>query len=75
MSRPVKVKKLTPGVNDLQRVEANTLRSESRGAGSRKEMVSVEGLRFENLTGSAFDQSTYSVESCVSQNRRSSVSD
>jgi len=39
--------------------------------GSRSEIVLVVGFKFGKVTFRAFDQSRYSVESCVSQNARS----
>src|SRR5262245_5049730 len=42
--------------------------------GTRNEMVVVDDFRFGRRTRSAFDQSRYSVESCVSQKCRSASS-
>lgn len=53
---------------------ANNLISSSKGCGKRSEIVFVEGLRFGKTARLAFDQSTYSVESCLAQNTRSASS-
>ncbi len=47
----------------------------SNDSGKRREIVLTEGLRVGNKTHLPLPQSTYSVESWVDQNRRSSASD
>src|SRR6266540_5127294 len=51
---------------------ANSLMRASNEDGSRSDMDSVEDLRLGKTTLSAFDQSIYSVESCVAQKSASS---
>src|SRR5205823_3007175 len=57
------------------RLLASTLMRSSMCRGKRNEIDCVEGLRLANTVRLAFDQSTYSVESCVSQKLRSSSSE
>src|ERR1035437_7495245 len=47
----------------------------NRWSGSRREMLCVVGLSLGRMTRSAFDQSTNSALSCVSQTVRSAASD
>src|SRR5437870_12706907 len=54
---------------------ASTLIRSSRSTGKRREIDLVVGFRLGNRTGLACDQSTYSVESWVSQNLRSAASE
>jgi len=53
---------------------ASTFRSSIMATGSRMEIVRSVGFRVGNLVRLPLDQSTYSVESCVAQNSRSSSS-
>lgn len=58
----------------MSRRFASILILSNRPSGRRNEIVCVEGFRLGKRTGSARPQSTYAVDSCVSQNSRSSAS-
>src|SRR6056297_777357 len=58
----------------MSRLFASILIRSSKDSGRRNEIVFVDGLRFGIRTGRASLQSTYSLESCVCQNSRSSDS-
>src|SRR6056297_572901 len=58
----------------MSRLFASILIRSSKDSGKRNEIVFVDGLRFGMRTGRASLQSTYSLESCVCQNSRSSDS-
>ena len=65
-------------INDwygTSRLLASTLIRSRSESGNRIEIACVEDFRLGNRDWTAFDQSTYSVESWVSQNFRSSFSD
>src|SRR5690554_5102699 len=58
----------------MSRLFASILIRSRRDSGSLREMVLVEGFRFGNCARLACFQSTYSVESWLSQKARSSLS-
>src|SRR3989442_14631720 len=57
------------------RLLARAFSSARSAAGSRNEIVSVDGLRLGNTATRALPQSTKGLASCVSQNVRSSASE